>query len=113
MNYRQGLCACFITLLMAACAQEPPAAAGPIHATDVQRLIIRFAREDQVWSNTELARLRTTLAADIQPLSSVSETTWVYAVRTGSGHNTAQVLGTLRARPEVVYAEMDTRARNP
>lgn len=113
MNYRHVLGACFITLVMAACAQGPTAPAAPPHATDTQRLIIRFARADQVWSNTDLARLRTTLAADIQPLSSVSETARVYAVRPGPQHNTAQVLSALRARPEVVYAEVDTKAHNP
>lgn len=113
MNYRLCLGACLITLVMAACAQESPRQAPPAQAASAQRLIIRFTTAQAVWNTAELAHLRTTLAADLQPVAAVSDTTWVYAVQPQRSQLSSTLLQALRARPEVAHVEADQRIRNP
>ncbi len=113
MNYRLCLGACLITMVMAACAQEPPRHAPPAQAASAQRLIIRFTTAQAVWNTADLAHLRTILAADIQPIAAVSDTTWVYAVQPQRSQASSNVLQALRARPEVAHVEADLRIRNP
>jgi hypothetical protein len=113
LNYRQGLSTLCIAWAVAACAQGTTPAATVPAVSDTVRLIVRFARADQVWNAAALKQIRTTLAADVQPLAAVSDSSWVYGVRPRSGQSSEQLLNALRMRSEVVYVEVDGRTRTP
>ncbi|MDR7306435.1 hypothetical protein [Rhodoferax saidenbachensis] len=76
-------------------------------------MIIRFTEAKSVWTASDLAQLQTRLFADVSPIAAVSDNTWTYRVLPQAGQDLDKILRVLRARPEVVHVDVDSKVRNP
>ena len=88
-------------------AQDAPPTSSPTSVAQEFRLVVKFASAGQVWNAEALEKVRTSLSTDLRPIAAVSASSWTYRTRLAAGQSMETLMDKLRARPEVVFVELD------